>query len=369
MKRLKISKPDKKRTIFLTGATGLVGSYLLKILLQHGHKVYCLARSKDNKSAKQRVKDILNFWDKKVYPKYHRNLEVVEGDIAKKNLGLSKKNRDLLKTDTEEIFHSAAVTDINWPLNKIRKVNVGGTKNVLDFALKCKKLKKVNHISTAYVCGNYKGVFSENDLDVGQKFSSTYKQTKFEAEKLVRTYRKNIPIDIYRPAVVIGESKTGKINEFKNIYQFIQLCSLEIFDSFPILNGRVSIVFVDDCAKAIYLISQNSTKNNNTYHIFPGNFVSLEKFIEFSSRFIGFKKPKIISLDDFDLNKFTAVQRAILRKNVLVLNIWVKFQSKLTGNILNKYNFKFRKFNKNTAIKFLHFFTHDKKIYSKFSGI
>jgi len=256
-----------KPTIFLTGATGLVGSYLLKILLQNGHKVYCLARSKDNKSAKQRVVDILNFWDKKVYPKYRRKLIVLEGDIAKKDLGLSRSNRDLLKKGIEEIFHSAAVTDINWPLNKIRKINVGGTKNVLDFAVKCKKLKKVNHISTAYVCGNYNGVFTENDLDVGQGFNSTYEQSKFEAEKLVRAYRKKLPVDIYRPSVVIGESKTGKINEFRNIYQFLHLCSQEIFDSLPILNGHVSIVFIDDCARALYTISQE-TLNLKTFDFF-----------------------------------------------------------------------------------------------------
>jgi len=354
-----MNSDNQKRTIFLTGATGLVGSYLLKILLQHGHKVYCLARSKDNKSVKQRVVDILNFWDKKVYPKYRRNLIVLEGDIAKENLGLSKKNRDLLKTDTEEIFHSAAVTDINWPLNKIRKINVGGTKNVLELALKCKKLKKVNHISTAYVCGNYKGVFTENDLDVGQGFNSTYEQSKFEAEKLVKQYRKYLWVDIFRPAIVIGESKSGRILQFRNIYQFIHLFCLEIFDSFPISEGIISVVTVDDAAKATYLISKKTRAINGNYHIFPSRFLPIQVLIKYANKYLGFQQPKTVSFEDF-LTNLTPVQMEILKRNILSLNISVKLESHLTECILSNFSFKFHKLGKNNLTPILKFFKTSK---------
>ncbi len=216
-----------KSNIFLTGATGLLGSYLLKILLQNGHRVYCLARSKDNKSAKDRVVDTLSFWDEETIAKYKRNLKVFEGDIAKHNLGISDKEIFTLKEEVNEIFHCAAVTQFNWPLDKIRKVNVEGTRNVLELALKCKGLKKVNYISTAYVCGDYKRVFKETDLDVGQKFNTTYEQSKFEAEKLVNEYRKErLWIDVFRPAIIVGESTIGKTFKFEHIDQLLRLWNL-----------------------------------------------------------------------------------------------------------------------------------------------
>ncbi|MBI5208225.1 MAG: SDR family oxidoreductase [Candidatus Firestonebacteria bacterium] len=163
-----ISKTKKNiKTIFLTGATGLVGSYLLKTFLKNNYKVYALARSKDNRNARERVFEVLKFWDKNVLLKKSNNLIVLEGDITRKNLGLDKPNVDLLKREVEEIFHCAAETKFNAPLKEIRKINVEGTMNVLELAVKCSKngiLKKVNHISTAYVCGDYKGVFKEDKL-------------------------------------------------------------------------------------------------------------------------------------------------------------------------------------------------------------
>jgi thioester reductase-like protein len=327
--------------VFLTGATGLVGSYLLKILLQKGHKVYALSRSKDDKNARQRVVDILNYWDKKVYPKFRWNLMVLEGDITQSNLGLSQKKRNLVKNNVEEFFHSAAVTDINWPLNKIRKINVGGTKNVLDFAIKCKKIYKVNHISTAYVCGKYKGVFTENDLDVGQSFNTTYEQSKFEAEKLVKKYRKKLKIDIFRPSVVIGESKTGKINQLKNIYQFLKLCELELFDSLPILKSHISTVFIDDCARALYAISKKSNIHNKTYNIFPNTSVPLKRILNIFCDIRKLKRPRIISISAFNLNRISPSQKIILKRNILALNTKVKLDSRNTSSILRSFNFEY----------------------------
>jgi len=176
---------NKKPTIFLTGATGLIGSYLLKILLENNHKIYVLARSKKNKSAKERVTDSVQFWEDKIST---NNLTVLEGDITQENLGLDKASQNILSNEVEEIFHCAASITFNLPLEEARKINVGGVKNVLDLAFAWNhtgKLQKVNHTSTAYVCGDYEGVFREDDLELGQGFISTYEQAKFEAERLI----------------------------------------------------------------------------------------------------------------------------------------------------------------------------------------
>ncbi len=345
---------NKKKTIFLTGATGLVGSYLLKLLLQHGHKVYCLARNKDNKSAKHRVVDILNFWDKKVYRKYCRNLEALEGDIVEKHLGLSKKNRDLLINTVGEIFHCAAATEFNLSLNKIRKINVDGTKNVLDFALECLKLKKANHISTAFVCGTYAGIFKETDLDKGQKFNTTYERSKFEAEKIVEKYRKKgLWIDIFRPALVLGESKTGKTPVFQGFYQTLLLWKHEIFDIFPGKDVNIYDVPVDMLCKSILKIDAVSGTLNKNYHIFVSKQISIEKILNIASKVLKFKRPDLVPLGNFRIQSLTPTNQIILRNNILNYNPNVFFDSKTTNQILAKNRFTFPKIKIVNFLKFI----------------
>ena len=142
-----------KEVVFLTGSTGFLGSYLLKILLENNHKVYCLARGK-KMPAYQRVVESLNFWDKEIGEDKLKNLRVIEGDITLPDLGIkSQKEKDELFSEIEIIFHCAALTHLRGELERLRKVNVEGTRNILEFALRCKHIRRVNHISTAYVVG------------------------------------------------------------------------------------------------------------------------------------------------------------------------------------------------------------------------
>ncbi len=402
---------DNKRTVFLTGATGLVGSYLLKVLLQKGYKVYALARGKDNKNARDRVIDVLKFWDipspiplpqgegargrvKDAFSEQKsHNLVVFEGDITKKNLGLNKQNIDLLKNEIEEIFHCAAVTQFNWPLEKIRKVNVDGTKNVLELARKCNKnnppsppfskggqggfleqkgiFKKVNHLSTAYVCGDYKGVFREDDLDVGQKFSTTYTQSKFEAEELVEEYRrKGLWVDVFRPPLVVGESATGKTITFQqSVYQLLHMWNLELFDFFPGRGFSINTVFVDDLCNAIFKISSQTSPphpplpkgelkggvSGANYHPFSSKTVPLEAILNISSKFLGFKKPRLVSRNNFFKNNPTPAQKMLLQNNILLFNSNAKLDSRMTNKGLKKYRFEFSDFNRDSFLKLLEY--------------
>jgi len=350
-----------KSTIFLTGATGLVGSYLLRILLKNNHKVYCLARAKKKKSAKERVKDVLNFWDREVLRKHKDNLVVLEGDITKKNLGLTNSKVSLLKKEINEIFHCAAVTRFNWLLNKIRKVNVGGTKNVLKLALQCKNLKKVNHISTAYVCGDYKGVFKETDLDVGQSFNTTYLRSKFEAEKLVHKYReKGLWVDIFRLPLVLGETISGKILKFDNIYQILSICSSQIFDTLPLLDTYLFAVPVDYVCFALYILSRKERMYNKTYHLFSCKPFSLEKIIEIFSKIVNFKKPRLVSFENFDRRDFTPAQKLLLNSMVFSENLNPEINSDFTNNILRKYHFCFPRVNERFLRSTLKYFINSR---------
>lgn len=334
---------EKKKTVFLTGAPGLLGTYFLKLLLQAGHKVFALARSKGAQNAQDRVRGALKFWDEDVLIKNSHNLTIVEGDISAKGLGLEGKIKDLLANETEEIFHSAAVAEFNWPLEEIRNVNVEGARNILDFALECPNLKKVNHISTAYLCGNYNGVFREDDLDVGQKFNSTYEQSKFEAEKIVEEYRKkNLWIDIFRPPIVIGEFSTGKITKLQQaFYQMVYLWQKETFDYFPGSDFNFYMVPLDELCKSIYGISSWDNSKNKNYHPFPSQSLPLSKLLELSHKLFGFKKPELISDSEFSKVNFTPAQKILLKNNVLAINGKAKLDAHATNEFLDKHGFRF----------------------------
>jgi thioester reductase-like protein len=334
------NKMHKEKTIFITGATGLLGSYLLKILLQNGHKVYVLARPIAGKNARDRVTDILRFWD---YKGSTDKLIVLEGDVTKQDLGLSFQDTKLLKNDIEEIYHSAAITDLNSPLEEIRKANVEGTRNILELSRTMTekgRLLKVNHLSTAFVYGDYTGVFKEQNLDVGQKFETNYEESKFLAEKVVEEYRKkDLWVDVYRPSIVVGESKAGKTFQFKHIYQFIHLLCLEIFDTLPILGIKTSLVPVDILSQAIYAISQRAKEKNKNYHPFPQEPVSIEHLVTCAAKTFGFRKPKMVSLEGYPFRKLTPAQRAILRNSILAVNFRIKFDATYTNTLLQNLKF------------------------------
>ncbi|MBU1998499.1 MAG: SDR family oxidoreductase [Candidatus Omnitrophota bacterium] len=330
-------------TIFLTGATGFLGSYLLKLFLENNHKVYALSRGKKSQDTRGRIISVLEFWGGPCLKKII-NLIVLNGDVTLKNLGLSRPDRSLLQAKTEQIFHSAAITDLKTESKQINKVNIEGTRNILNLGLEWHKkgcLKKINHISTAYIYGDYQKTFKESDFYKRQKFYTNYEQSKFEAEKIVQQFRrKGLWIDIYRPSMVLGESKSGKTFQLKHIYQFLNLCKVEIFQSLPIKNGYVSLVPIDITCKAIYLLNTMNKVRNMVFHPFPRKLTSIEEILNIGAKLIGFDPPQAVELKDFPTLNLTPVQRMLLNDTVLSVNFKTKINSDITNNLLEKYRFK-----------------------------
>lgn len=308
-----------KDTVFLTGGTGVLGSYLLKIILSKGHKVYLLVRSNtDKENCRVRVKESLNFWDKNVFEKNKSRLVLLEGDITKNNLGLKKTQVRLLGREVKSIFHCAAETKFNLPFRQVHKTNVMGTKNVLELASNIRKtgeLKHVNHISTIYICGDYQGVFREEDLDVRQGFNTTYERSKFIAEKLIDVYRrKGLPVNVFRAPIVFGDSSTGKIPNHRNIYQLARLMKMDIIDEFPISEKlRLNFINVDVLAEILHQISSKVSLKNHNYHLISNNSISAIEVFKILKSELGFKKPNMIQWEDFDpLVKNTPTQKKLL---------------------------------------------------------
>ena len=347
---------DSNRGVFLTGATGLIGSYLLKILLENNHKVWALARSRKNISALERVKRALMFWDADFQRKGSDLLTVLDGDISQKSFGLKDEDFHELKNNSEDIFHCAALLEFNWSLDQERMVNKDGTKNVLDFALGISNLRKVTHLSTAYICGKHKGVFRESDVDIGQQFHNTYEQSKLETELLIQAYRKKgLWVDIFRPPLVLGESLTGKVNTFRHLYQILRMWSLETFDVFPGADLNINIIPVDVLAKSIFLSSVHFDDKNRTYHPFNNKAVNFREVLDSAAEVVGFKKPELIDYADFNLEKCSAAQKIMLENSMYYLNPGVRLNSEETNAVFEEYDFYFSAFEEKMFSKLLNY--------------
>ncbi len=343
---------EENKVALLTGSTGFLGSFLAKELLDKNYFLYLLARPKKNKSAFERVIESLKFvYEDEWTDKLLSRIKVISGDITQDNLGIhSKKEIEELIKEVEIIFHSAALAELRVPLEKIRKINVEGTRNILKFALKCKekgRLKKVNHISTAYVVGKKITNFSEDMLDLGQEFNNTYEQSKFEAELLINEFReKGLKISIFRPSMIMGDSKTGKTNKFKIFYQLLHAFSLEIYKKFPAnLKSTQNLINIDTVAKAVSILGE--IEENSTYHIVSPEDTSVEFFMKLVSDYFGFKLPEFIPVEEFNFDEWSPVQKALAEPYIPYFNFKTKFLSQKTQQALKKYNFIYPKIDKN----------------------
>lgn len=211
---------SKPKGILVTGATGFLGSHLTAGLLERGHHVTALARGSKNTSAEARVKDVL----RDVGTSQLDRLRVFEGDISLPNLGLSEVSRKQAIASTQEIWHCAASLSFQQEdRDEIFRMNVGGTRHVLDF-VKQTPTRRLQHVSTAYIAGNRPDLALETDIDVGQAFRNPYEESKCQAELLIAAENNSgkVVASVYRPSIVIGDSRSGRVTHFHGVYAFIR---------------------------------------------------------------------------------------------------------------------------------------------------
>jgi thioester reductase-like protein len=204
--------------IFFTGFPGFLGSELLPRVLTRlaGAEAVCLVQGKFMAQARERVASL-----GRLHPKTRGRISLVEGDITRRGLGL--RDASPLCERIVEIFHLAAVYDLSVPRELAMRVNVQGTRHMLAFARRCPTLQRFQYVSTCYVAGRHPGLFTEDMLDESQTFNNAYEETKFLAEVEVRrAMRRGLPVTIYRPAVVVGDSTTGHTQKYDGPYFAMQ---------------------------------------------------------------------------------------------------------------------------------------------------
>lgn len=207
-----------KKTIFLTGATGFLGCYLLNELIrEEGIKIYCLVRAETWQDAKQRLLNALKFYFGDLDSSLLNKITVFNGDLLFKKLGLTKNNYQAIANEAEIIIHAAADINLLKGYSDLKKTNIDSTQNMITLAGTGKN-KTIHYVSTLAVSGysptGQNRIFSEYDFDQEQYFISGYEKTKFEAEKLIRAFFKSGGIGkIYRVGHIAADSVNGKFQQ------------------------------------------------------------------------------------------------------------------------------------------------------------
>jgi thioester reductase-like protein len=254
------------KTILFTGFPGFIGERLLpRILeLQPESHIACLVQERFLDAARRSLAGLV-----KQHAHAHGRIELLTGDITHEGLGVEKAKAKDLRRTLWQAYHLAAVYDLAVSREVGRRVNVDGTRHVLDFAGQAPHFDRLQYVSTAYVSGDARGVFRETDLDVGQGFKNHYEETKFQAE--VEVVHSRLPATIYRPGVVVGDSRTGETGKLDGPYQVLSLMerlpSPGVFFRVGAAAGSVNIVPVDFVVEALARLAAASTSRGLTYHL------------------------------------------------------------------------------------------------------
>ncbi len=211
------------KKIFFTGVTGFMGQFLAVKMLEKGYQILFLVRSSKHISAEDRVVQALNFVDEDASEKYANQYSVVVGDVTWSNFGI----KDLcIFSDVEEIWHIAgAVTFSESGRDATFKINLDGAKNMIALAEKI-NVQSVHYCSTAYVRQPGCNHVVENRASLNHEDGyNPYERSKNFAERIVQKWRIANPkkqVVIYRPGIIAGDSKSGKVAGFTGYYRFME---------------------------------------------------------------------------------------------------------------------------------------------------
>ena len=203
-------------TIFLTGFPGFIAEKLVKRLAKPDTQFFLLVQTQFVEKAMRDIEKISAETETPL-----ENFALIEGDITKENLGISETDLESVRTETTDIYHLAAIYDLEVAKNPAFLVNVEGTKNVNEFAKSLPNLRRYNYISTCYVAGKRNGEILETELEHEAGFRNFYEETKYLAETEVERLKSELPVTIFRPAVVVGDSVTGETAKYDGIYHVI----------------------------------------------------------------------------------------------------------------------------------------------------
>ena len=332
--------------IFLTGFPGFIGSRLVARLLEEDGEARIAALVEPKMAARAReAAGRIAGGDR---------VEVIEGDIARIDLGVSGELWERLRAETTVAYHLAAIYNLAVPLDIAQKVNVEGTGNVLNLLRKAERLERFNYVSTAYVAGDRHGAVYEHELSLGQGFKNHYESTKFQAEVWVRSLMDRIPTTIYRPAIVVGDSRTGETQKFDGPYYMLRTVGVAAGRHMPIpqfgaSNAPFNVVPVDFVIDALSVADDDPALVGETLHLVdPDPITAAEVFgllaKEYAGRAPSYKLPPRAVQTALRSKRVRTMFSGAPPESIEYLNHSVRFDTRRADELLARHGLRCPRF-------------------------
>lgn len=267
--------------IFLTGATGFFGAFLLHELLKTTNaQIHCLVRADSQAQGAQRLRDIIKKYRIDVSEQDLARIIPIPGDLTQPNFGLTLGEFTDLANSVDIIFHNGASVNYVDTYQTLKGPNVFGSQQVLKLAC-YRRVIPVHYISSVSVfetVGFFTGrevIYEDESVDLSEhRVQLGYSQSKWVAEKLMENaQQKGLPINIYRSGYIMGHSQTGVSNTTDHIARYIAGC-IEMGCA-PILEECASLAPVDQLSRAFCYVALNAQTQGKTYHLCNPNFVTV----------------------------------------------------------------------------------------------
>lgn len=254
-----------RESVFVTGFPDFVARRLVALILARdpGARLDLLVETGQSERAREFAKSLPDSQEKR--------LEFVVGDIASMDLGLSGVEYNELAGRVTAIHHLAASDPTANDRRRARRIDVQGTRGVIELAENCQRLRRLCHWSTTAVSGKRTGVILEDELDQGQSFYSVWERTRMEAEKLAKAARRRLPVTIFRPSLIVGDSATGEFDTLDGPHYLMLLIATNATQMSLPLPGKgtapLNMVPVDFAVVAAHTLSLDERAAGKTFHL------------------------------------------------------------------------------------------------------